>query len=261
MATACNEVPWLVSRKEKNSPGKINKTAVKCSIQFSRSVTSNSLWPHGLQPARLLCPWDSLGKNTGAGCHFLLQGIFLTQGSNPGFLHYRQILTVWATKEVLRKTSYPLWGMFHLLKHWKGFFLPPASFHCFLFLFVLYSTFFPPVQKCLVSWPSLTWQFPHWCQVSLGDTGALPPVVQKTQSTGQRGRSGGSRRQPQTALQRQCPPPPGGGHGGAGPSLCLGSPVAPGQPAPVGRSPPLPTEGNPERRRWSHRSREILDPL
>ena len=32
---------------------------------------------------RLLCPWDSPGKNTGGGCHFLLQGIFLTQGSNP----------------------------------------------------------------------------------------------------------------------------------------------------------------------------------
>ena len=42
------------------------------------------LWPHGLQPARLLCPWDSPGKNTGAGCHFLPQGIFLTQGLNPG---------------------------------------------------------------------------------------------------------------------------------------------------------------------------------
>ena len=34
------------------------------------------LQPRGLQPARLLCPWDFLGKNTGVGCHFLLQGIF-----------------------------------------------------------------------------------------------------------------------------------------------------------------------------------------
>ena len=33
------------------------------------------------------CPWDSPGKDTGVGCHFLLQGIFLTQGSNPHFLH------------------------------------------------------------------------------------------------------------------------------------------------------------------------------
>ena len=38
--------------------------------------------PHGLQPASLLHPWDSPGKNTGVGCHGLLQGIFLTKGSN-----------------------------------------------------------------------------------------------------------------------------------------------------------------------------------
>ena len=52
------------------------------------------LQPHGLfcDPARLLFPWDSPGKNTGAGCHFLLQGIFLTQGLNLHLLHYRWIL-------------------------------------------------------------------------------------------------------------------------------------------------------------------------
>ena len=43
-------------------------------------------------PARLLCPWDSPGKNTGVGCHFLLQGIFLTQWSNQGLLHCVKIL-------------------------------------------------------------------------------------------------------------------------------------------------------------------------
>jgi len=37
-------------------------------------------------------PGDFLGKNTGVGCHALLQGIFPTQGSNPGFLHCRWIL-------------------------------------------------------------------------------------------------------------------------------------------------------------------------
>ena len=36
---------------------------------------------------RLLCPWDSPGKNAGAGCHALLQGIFPTQGSSPHLLH------------------------------------------------------------------------------------------------------------------------------------------------------------------------------
>jgi len=37
-------------------------------------------------------PWNSPGQNTGVGSHFLLQGIFPTQGSNPGLLHCRQIL-------------------------------------------------------------------------------------------------------------------------------------------------------------------------
>ena len=43
-------------------------------------------------PARFLCPRDSPGKNTGVGCHSLLQGIFPTQGSNPGLPHCRWIL-------------------------------------------------------------------------------------------------------------------------------------------------------------------------
>ena len=40
--------------------------------------------PHRQQPTRLLCPWDSPGKNTGVGSLSLLQGIFPTKGSNPG---------------------------------------------------------------------------------------------------------------------------------------------------------------------------------
>ena len=48
------------------------------------------LQPPGLKPTRLLCPWDFPGKNTGVGCHFLLQGmIILTQGSNPHLLHWQ----------------------------------------------------------------------------------------------------------------------------------------------------------------------------
>ena len=53
---------------------------------------SDSLQPHGLQPARLLCPWNFPGKNTGVGSHSLLQGIFLTQGSNQGLPHCRWTL-------------------------------------------------------------------------------------------------------------------------------------------------------------------------
>ena len=52
----------------------------------------STLWPHGRFTARLLCPWDFLGKNTVVSCHFLLQGIFPTQESNPcllPFLHWQ----------------------------------------------------------------------------------------------------------------------------------------------------------------------------
>ena len=49
-------------------------------LSSSFSVVFNSLWPFGLYPARLLCPWDSPGKNIGVDRHSLLQGIF----HNPG---------------------------------------------------------------------------------------------------------------------------------------------------------------------------------
>ena len=53
-----------------------------CARVFSCSVVPNSLRPQGQQPSRLLCPWNFSGKNTGVDCHFLLQGIFWTQGLN-----------------------------------------------------------------------------------------------------------------------------------------------------------------------------------
>ena len=71
-----------------------------CSVA---SVMSDSLQPHRLQPTRILCPWDSPGKRTGVGCHSLLQVISLMQESNWShlhFLHYRQILHHWVTREV-----------------------------------------------------------------------------------------------------------------------------------------------------------------
>ena len=58
--------------------------------------------PVDCSPSRLLCPWDSPGKNTGVGHHVLLQGVFPTQGSNLHllwFLHCRWILYHWATRE------------------------------------------------------------------------------------------------------------------------------------------------------------------
>ena len=60
--------------------------------EWSSSAVSNSLRPHGLWPTRLLRSWDFPDKGTGVGCHFLLQGIFLTQGLNPGLPHCGQAL-------------------------------------------------------------------------------------------------------------------------------------------------------------------------
>ena len=71
-------------------------------LLFSLYVVSDSLQPRGLQSTRLLCPWDSPGKNIGVGFHALLQGIFPTQGSNLhflGLLHCRWILYHIATRE------------------------------------------------------------------------------------------------------------------------------------------------------------------
>ena len=57
----------------------------------NHSVMSSSSELHVLWFLRPLCPWNSPGKNTGVDCHTLLQGIFLTQGSNPGLIQCRQI--------------------------------------------------------------------------------------------------------------------------------------------------------------------------
>ena len=60
-----------------------------CVCTQSLSVMSNSLQPHGLQPTRLLCPWNFSGSNTGVGCHLLLLGIFQTQGFNQRLLYWQ----------------------------------------------------------------------------------------------------------------------------------------------------------------------------
>ena len=62
------------------------------SVKASVARLCLPLQSHGLQPARLLCPQNSLGENTGVCCHTFLQGIFPTEGLNLGFLHFRQIL-------------------------------------------------------------------------------------------------------------------------------------------------------------------------
>ena len=73
---------WLSDWTELNLFISYTNTEKK-SDSVSHSVLSDSLWPHILQPARLLCLWNSPGKNTGVGCHSLLQGIFPELGIQP----------------------------------------------------------------------------------------------------------------------------------------------------------------------------------
>ena len=88
-------------------------------LLYDCSVVSDSLRPHGPWPVRLLCPWDSPGKNTGGSCHALLHGIFPTQKSNPGLLHCRQILYCLShegSKLVPRGCIFWLFSLFLILK-------------------------------------------------------------------------------------------------------------------------------------------------
>ena len=80
-------------------------------VVFSHSVVSNFVTPWAVSCQALLVCGDSPGKNTGVGCRALLQGILPTQGSNPGFPHYRHIL-------------YNHQGNGHLLNHQRSSHLP-----------------------------------------------------------------------------------------------------------------------------------------
>ena len=75
---------------------------VKVKVQLLSHVRLfTTPWMVAHQPTRFLRPWDSPGKNTGVGCHFLLQGIFSTQGSNPGLQNCRRILYQLSHREAL----------------------------------------------------------------------------------------------------------------------------------------------------------------
>ena len=69
------------------------------SSSVSRSVMYNSLQLHGAHQASMSMGFP--GNNTRVGCHSLIQGIFLTQGSNLGLLHCRQILYCLSYREAL----------------------------------------------------------------------------------------------------------------------------------------------------------------
>ena len=82
----------------------------------SCSVVSGSLWPHGLYS-----PWNSPGQNTGVGSLSLLQGIFSTQGSNPGLPHCRWILYQLSHKgspRILEWVAYPFSSRSSWARNW-----------------------------------------------------------------------------------------------------------------------------------------------
>ena len=90
MATHFSILAWRTPWTEE--PGRL-QSMNPCKVA---SVVSDSLQPYGLEgdPARLLCPCDSPGTNTGVGCHDLLQGIFLTQGSNLHLSCFLQVCSL-----------------------------------------------------------------------------------------------------------------------------------------------------------------------
>ena len=95
-STSWETLGWREHKLESRLPGE---------WQWKCSVVSDSLWPHGLYSL-----WNSLGQNTGVGSLSLLQGIFPTQGSNPGLLHCKWILYQLSHKgspRILEWVAYP----------------------------------------------------------------------------------------------------------------------------------------------------------
>ena len=87
-------------------------------LSESHSVVSDSLQPHGLYN-----PWNSPGQNTGVGSLSLLQGIFPTQGLNPGLLHCRWILyqlTHEGSPRILEWVAYPISSRSSQCRNWTG---------------------------------------------------------------------------------------------------------------------------------------------
>ena len=89
-AAVCGVAQSLIQLKQLSSSSSYLLNHFSC-VQLCAT-----LWTAAFQA---LCPWDSLGKNTGVGCHDFLQGIFSTQGSNLGLLPFKQFLYHWATRE------------------------------------------------------------------------------------------------------------------------------------------------------------------
>ena len=125
-----------------------------CSMRvwvWSRSVVSDSLWPHGPEPTRLLCPWNFSGKSSGVGCHFLLQGISQPKDQTWVSPIAGRRFTIWATREAHstwqmnlgdRLTDIQMLTLYSCIVSWKFqsilqpgiLFLPISSMRLFFLL-------------------------------------------------------------------------------------------------------------------------------
>ena len=100
-----------------NNVGKTNRT-----FRYEKSESESEV----AKSCSTLCnsmdcsPRNFPGKSTAVGCHFLLQGIFLTQGSNMGLLHCRQRLYLWATREAPNLNQIPYDYTVEVMNKFKG---------------------------------------------------------------------------------------------------------------------------------------------
>ena len=91
---------------------------------------SDSVWPHRWQPTRFPCPWDSLGKNTGVGCHFLLQCMKVKSESEV-----IQSCPTLSDPRTAALQAPPSMG-FSRQEYWSGLPLPSPIYHIYICLFI-----------------------------------------------------------------------------------------------------------------------------
>ena len=111
--TSTRRLQCVTREREKNvtSKGRIQDQKMSAHSLSPKSESESFLvMSHSLRPHGLYSPWNSPVQNTGVGSLSFLQGIFPTQGSNPGLLHCRQILYQLSYKgspRILEWVAYP----------------------------------------------------------------------------------------------------------------------------------------------------------
>ena len=116
----------------------LNMVNFMCSEVHSLSHARLFVTPWIVACTKLLHPWDFQGKSPGVGCHFLLQGIFPTQGSNPGLSHCRQTLYPLShqgsnlPRLKKKKNGGKKWSFLWLVKEVRDLRHEALMFHCWL---------------------------------------------------------------------------------------------------------------------------------